>query len=272
MRRSWAAAVTVAVALAATGAGSASAAEPRAWAAAGSATIHPGTPTLTQGAGCTANFVYTDSSGAVYLGQAAHCSGTDSAALAGSGCTTRSRPLGTKVDLPESGVSGTLAYSSWLAMQGKRETDPVACQFNDFALIRIPADALARVNPSVPVFGGPVSVASGGFEPGAAVVGYGNSNLHAGLEPLSAQRGFAIGTDASGWYHVVYLATPGVPGDSGGGYLDGAGGAIGELVSLNTIPPGSNSLTDIAKALAYARAHSGIKGLKLVPGTEPFTG
>ena len=59
------------------------AASASAWAPAASATIHPGVMTFTggssflNGAGqCTANFVYTDSSGNVYLGQAAHCSST----------------------------------------------------------------------------------------------------------------------------------------------------------------------------------------------------
>lgn len=276
MRRSWAAAMTAAVGLAAVGmgagAGPATAAPPRAWAPAASATIHPGIATDTGGAGCTANFVYTDSAGSVYLGQAAHCSGADGEALATSGCASGSQPLGTTVNFVEAGVSGTLAYSSWLTMQRIGEKDVAACQNNDFALIRIPAAAIKNVNPSLPTFGGPVAVADHAFEPGASVVGYGNSNLRGGIAALSPQRGVAIASDASGWYHLVYLLLPGVPGDSGGGYLDAAGQAIGELISLNTSPPGSNGLTDIGHALAYARAHSGIKGLKLVPGTEPFTG
>ena len=46
------------------------------WAPAASATVHPGVMTYTDGAQCTANFVYTDAAGTVYIGQAAHCSGT----------------------------------------------------------------------------------------------------------------------------------------------------------------------------------------------------
>lgn len=274
MRRSLAVAVSAAVGLAAVGtpAGPAAAAPSRAWAPAASATIHPGIRTDTGGAGCTANFVYTDSSGSVYLGQAAHCSGADGQALAGSGCTSASRPIGTPVTLVDSGVSGTLAYSSWLTMQQIGEKDAAACQNNDFALIRIPAAAVPNVNPSLPSFGGPVGVAHHAFDPGASVVGYGNSNLRGGIAALSPQRGVAISSDESGWYHLVYLLLPGVPGDSGGGYLDADGKAIGELVSLNTVPPGSNGLTDIGRALAYAQAHSGLKGLRLEPGTEPFTG
>ena len=46
-----------------------------AWATADQATVHPGVQVFTQGAQCTANFVFQDASN-VYLGQAAHCSGT----------------------------------------------------------------------------------------------------------------------------------------------------------------------------------------------------
>ena len=50
-------------------------AEP-AWAPADSATVHPGVQTFTEGAQCTSNFVFYDGSNNVYIGQAAHCSGT----------------------------------------------------------------------------------------------------------------------------------------------------------------------------------------------------
>ena len=49
----------------------------------------------TDGAQCTANFVYYDASN-VYLGQAAHCSGTGSNTDT-NGCTSGSRPIGTPV-------------------------------------------------------------------------------------------------------------------------------------------------------------------------------
>ena len=49
-----------------------------AWAPAATAPVHPGVQVFTDGAQCTANFVFT-SGGATYLGQAAHCSGTGTA-------------------------------------------------------------------------------------------------------------------------------------------------------------------------------------------------
>src|SRR2546423_9625520 len=90
----------------------------QAWAPEGSATIHPGVMTFTGApsflggaAQCTANFVFTDSSGNVYLGQAAHCSSTGSDTET-NGCSTKSLPIGTKIyagDLVKGGVeNGTL--------------------------------------------------------------------------------------------------------------------------------------------------------------------
>ena len=64
-----------------------------AWAPAASASIHPGVMTFTDGAQCTSNFVFSDSSN-VYIGQAAHCSGTG-AQTDTNGCTSASLPIGT---------------------------------------------------------------------------------------------------------------------------------------------------------------------------------
>src|ERR1700709_765338 len=61
------------------------------------AVIHPGTMMYTDGAQCTANFVYTDGAGNVYVGYAAHCAGTGSSTDT-NGCSTQSVPLGTAGD------------------------------------------------------------------------------------------------------------------------------------------------------------------------------
>src|ERR687892_2735627 len=110
-----------------------------AWAPADQATIHPGVMTFTDGAQCTSNFVYQDGA-TVYLGQAAHCSGTG-AATETDGCDSESLPLGTPVEVGGASQPGTLAYNSWITMQQVGETDENACAYNDFALIRLdPAD------------------------------------------------------------------------------------------------------------------------------------
>ena len=63
----------------------------------------------------------------------------------------------------------------------------------------------------------------------------------------------------------------GIPGDSGSGFLSAGGKAVGTLSTLGLAPlPASNNIGDLSKELAFAQAHSGISGLQLVDGTEPF--
>lgn len=251
-----------------------------AWAPADSAVIHPGVQMYTEGAQCTANFVYTDTAGATYVGYAAHCAGTGEATDT-NGCDAGSLPLGTRVDFVEGGSlvsegtrvgGGTLVYSSWLAMQRAGETDENACAYNDLALVRVDAADTGKVNPSVPFWGGPVALNTTGTAAGDTVYSYGNSSLRAGVEQLSPKQGTSLGTEGEGWSHPVYTVTPGVPGDSGSAFLDAEGNALGTLSTLALAPlAGSNGVGDLAHELAYAQATSGIAGLRLVPGTEPFS-
>ena len=241
------------------------------FAPASTATVKPGVQTFTGGAQCTANFVFTDATGAVYLGQSAHCAGTGGATET-NGCLAESLPLGTPVKVTGAARPGVLAYSSWVAMRRSGEQDGNTCEYNDFALIRLDPADVARTNPSVPVFGGPVGLDTDGTSVGEQVVSYGSSGLRLGLRDTSPKRGISLGDAFDGWSHTVYTATPGIPGDSGSGVLDGAGRAIGTLSTVNALPyPGSNGVSDLAREIAYAQAH-GVPGLRLVPGTEKFSG
>jgi hypothetical protein len=224
--------------------------------------------TFTEGAQCTANFVFSDG-GTVYLGQAAHCSGTG-AATETNGCDSASLPIGTPVEVTGANNPGTLVYNSWLAMQAVGETDPDACAFNDLALIRLDPADVANVNPSVPAFGGPTGV--GGISgTGATVYTYGNSSLRGGVTKLSPKQGVLLQDGGNGWSHDVYTLTPGIPGDSGSGFMNGTGGAIGVLSTVQLAPiAASNGVGDLAKELAYMQSHSSFSGVDLVPGTEPF--
>jgi hypothetical protein len=238
------------------------------WADAGTATIHPGVQTDTEGAQCTANFIFT--SGAdVFIGQAAHCSGTG-AANETDGCRAESLPLGTEVEIGGASEPGVMVYNSWIAMQDRGERDSDACAYNDFALIRIdPADH-GKVNPSIPFWGGPVGL---GDETSALerVYSYGNSSLRLGLSPLSPKTGLSLGSSGDGWNHPLYTLTPGIPGDSGSAFLDSEGRAIGVLSTLVLAPlAGSNHVSDLGRALAYANAHTDL-GAQLVAGTEAFS-
>ena len=239
-----------------------------AWAPAGQATVHPGVQTYTEGAQCTSNFVFTDG-GSTYLGQAAHCAGTG-AATDTNGCEAGSHPIGTPVEIDGASRPGTLVYSSWLTMQAKGETDADACEYNDFALVRIDPADVGKVNPSVPGFGGPTGLGGAGGL-GADVFSYGNSSLRLGVTLLSPKQGKVVTTTGGGWSHIVYTATPGVPGDSGSGFLNRSGQALGTLSTLAVLPaPASNGVSDLGRELAYMRANSSFTGVNLVNGTEPF--
>jgi hypothetical protein len=239
-----------------------------AWAPAATATVHPGVMTYTEGGQCTSNFVFQDGSG-VYVGQAAHCSGTGGQTET-DGCTSGSLPLGTKVEVKGASRPGTLVYNSWLAMQAKGETDPDTCAYNDLALVKLDPADVGKVNPSVPGFGGPAGVGSAG-ETGSTVYSYGNSSLRGGVTKLSPKQGLVIQNEGGGWSHVVATLTPGIPGDSGSGFFNGAGEAFGVLSTLQLAPlPATNGVGDLAKELAYARANSAFTEVQLVAGTEPF--
>lgn len=241
------------------------------WAPASSAQVHPGVQTLTPAQGdeqgqCTANFVFA-SGGNVYIGQAAHCSSTGGPTDT-DGCDSGSLPLGTKVDV--AGFEGTMVYNSWIAMQNAGEKNADACAYNDLALIQLPAAAVATTNPSVPFWGGPVGLGAG-TNFGETVYSYGNSSLRLGLSPLSPKQGVSLGDGAGGWTTDVYTVSPGIPGDSGSGFLDSAGRAFGVLSTVQIAPlAGSNGVGNLAKEIAYAQTH-GVSGLALVPGTEAFS-
>jgi hypothetical protein len=251
------------------------------WAPADTALIHPGTMMYTDGAQCTANFVYTDGAGNVYVGYAAHCAGLGESTDT-NGCSTDSVPLGTAVDFTNDGNlasegtivgHGTLAYSSWITEHSLGTSDANTCAYNDLALVKVnPAD-VSKVNPSVPFWGGPVGIDTDGTKAGDRVWTFGNSSLRGGVAPLSPHTGISLGDDAAdgGWSHPLYTVTPGIPGDSGSGFLSAGGKAVGVLSTLGLAPlPASNNIGDLAKELAFAQAHSGFSGLKLENGTEPF--
>jgi len=117
--------------------------------------------------------------------------------------------------------------------------------------------------------GGPTGVGTVG-DLGSTVFSYGNSELRLGITKLSPKQGTVIQSEGNGWSHIVITLTPGVPGDSGSGFMNESGQAFGVLSTLQIAPlAGTNGVGDLGKELAYARAH-GFPGLQLVTGTEPF--
>jgi hypothetical protein len=240
------------------------------WAPAATAAIHPGVQTVTNGGQCTANFVYTDGAGTVYLGQAAHCSSTGTNADT-NGCTTGSAPIGTPVTVSGASQPGRLAYNSWLTMQANGETNPDVCAYNDLALIQIDPADVAKVNPSVPHWGGPTALNTTGLTTLDQIYSYGNSSLRLGITQLSPKTGISNGDTGNGWSHGTTMVTTGIPGDSGSALLDSSGRATGVLSTLGiSLPDGStNNFGDLSRELAYLNSHTSL-GVSLATGTVAF--
>ena len=240
------------------------------WAPAATASVHPGVQTDTQGAQCTANFVYFDAAN-VYIGQAAHCSGTGGNTQT-DGCTSPTLPVGTQVAVQGASKPGTMVYNSWVTMQSNGEKDANTCAFNDLALVQLDPADVGTVNPSVPHWGGPTGLAgsTGSLE---QVYSYGNSSLRP-VPPLSPKTGVSLGSDSGGWQQTVYTLTPGIPGDSGSGFLNRSGQAFGILSTVQLLPlAGANGVGTLHLELDYMRAHvSSLAGVQLANGTEPFKG
>jgi hypothetical protein len=262
--------ILVAAAIAAALVTAAPAAAAPTWAPASTAAVHPGVQTITDGGQCTSNFVFFDASDSVYIGQAAHCSGTDGN-TATDGCSSGSLPLGTPVEVDGASKPGTLVYNSWLTMQANGETDPDTCAYNDLALVKLDPADFAKVNPSIPFWGGPTGITGTPLATGDKVLSYGNSSLRLGITQLSPKEGANLQEEGNGWSHNVLTVSPGIPGDSGSAFIDRSGKAFGILSTLQIAPAaGSNGVGDLSKELAYANAHGA--GVTLANGTEPFRG
>lgn len=234
--------------------------------------IGPGAELITEldggYASCTANFVYTGGS-RVYLGSAAHCHSLGESI---DGCANRSLPLGTPVvirGLDGQQYTAHLAYSSWETMQRLGETDESLCMLNDLALLEIDPADVDRIDPSVPQFGGPTGLTTGFVPAGERVFSYQNDEEEPPYPVMRAKQGVNLGgADGSGRGYVVQTTTPGLPGDSGSGYLDGSGRAMGVLSTEIVLSGGEivNGVTALAPALDYAATTGGIGPVDVVEG------
>lgn len=235
----------------------------QAWTPAAEASIRPGAQTTSRSRGCTANFVFTSGSD-VLLGSAAHCTAEGTST---DGCANPTLAPGARVEVEGAEHPATLAYSSWHTMQRRGETDENTCLYNDFALLRLDPRDHDRVNPTMPEWGGPLGL-SAGARAGDTVYFYGQPDGSRATEATVERRAGGgrtyrvrasrLGLDA------------GVPGDSGSGWLDPTGRAVGVLSSIQTVPsPLSNGVSDLAMALAYMRQHTAMDAT-LAIATEPF--
>jgi len=242
-----------------------------AWAPAATATIHPGVETTSSSGSCTGNFIFFGGAGDVYLGVAAHCVDANGSTAQGRCAKDGAQPLplGSAVTIEGASKPGTLAYSSALVMQQLGVTDPSLCMFNDFALIQIDPVDVGKVNPSVPVWGGPVGV--GPAAPGSQIYAYVNSSLRFGVSALDPKKGVvdSVTSDGRG-YSVHFTSGPAISGDSGSGVMNAQGQAMADLQFLVFNGASTNLAGDLGLELGYQAAHAPIAGLQLADGTEPF--
>lgn len=221
------------------------------WAPLSSATIQPGVAMYTNGAQCTSNFIFYDEDD-IYIGYAAHCAGKGGSTDT-NGCLAGSQAIGTKVDIDGAQYQGTLAYSSWDTMITKGQaTSSNECAYNDFALVKLDSRDHSKVNPSVLHFGGPTGICSGP-DFGEELISYGNSGLRFGLGPVAPKTGVSLGTSGGGWTTTVYMASPGIPGDSGSGYMNRADHCAWGVTSTVALFPYalSNGISSLEEGLDY---------------------
>jgi hypothetical protein len=250
---------------------------PPQWAPAGQATIHPGVQTTYGGRTCTANFVFYDSR-AVYLGVAASC--FTSATLI-QGCSIPTRRLGAKVTVEGASRPATLVYNSHLTMQQRGERRVEVCDGNDFALIRLHPTDTRKVNPSVPSWGGPSSVATGHTTTGERTYGAISSHVLGSAPRLQPTVGvnttdvhvgiggaLGWGPEPSDWTHHIELLNPAPYGSSGGAFLDAEGRPLGVQTTWSL--DGTVGVIDLGQALRYMKATTNLKAVTLAQGTAPF--
>lgn len=219
--------------------------------------IRPGVEISSRNGSCTSNFLYAANSVTVYIGVAAHCfsedtnNGTDP-------CNTRNEAIGfSGITIENASRPGTLAYSSWSAMQQRGESPGSdICSLNDFALVQIHPDDLANIHPAAIGFGGPTALFTGLAEVGDTVYSYGQSSAHGGVNDLEEKRGSITRIVAGGLAYRISTDSAGLPGDSGSAVLHQNGQALAVLSDVGVgigLTPVTNGVVNLEKALAYAK-------------------
>ena len=213
----------------------------------------------TDGAQCTANFVFTDGAGNTYVGYAAHCAGTG-AATDTDGCGTQSLPLGTKVDLQrgrQPGRRGHPGRHRHARLQLLADHAEERREGHQHLRLQRPRPGQGRRAPTSarstrPCRSGAARPASTPTAPRPATGSTPTATpaCAAASSELKPHTGASLGDDAAdgGWSHPVYTVTPGIPGDSGSGFLSADGTALGVLSTVAIAPlAGSNGVGDLSQ-------------------------
>ena len=225
------------------------------------ATITPGVQMVTKGAQCTANFVFTDAAAACTSGtpRTAPAAARPPTPTAARPARIRSAPRcasskGMSVATAGTTVGrGTLVYSSWITMRrsAPRRRPGLRLQRLRAGACRRPA-SVKQVEPVGAVLGRPHRARPGRSRPAAGSSATATPALRAGAEPLAPKTGASLGQSGGGWSHDVYTVTPGIPGDSGSGFLDAQRPGVRRPVDRRHRArcPASNGVGDLARELA----------------------
>lgn len=214
---------------------------------------------LGYGALCTANFIWRDAAGRLYLGTAGHCllPGVETSDQIPPEAQIRPTVLVRDCDLsgctPEFVDLGEIAYARQSGIG------------RDFGIVRIPPSLYALLRPSMPVWGGPV--AEGLVEAGEPVGHYGHGWLFNGQFVTRGRAGVGVGTGYSG--RPVYAAGWAVGGDSGSALnVLGPSGFEAAGIVTHAAPTGLFIGTTIRSAKAIA-AEGGLEIAPVLAGQSP---
>lgn len=210
---------------------------------------------------CTANYVWSDASGALYLGAAGHCFlPADKRATHGPGADYDASGVLVRVCVDACSFGGQTGF----AIDGEtvalgrvayaRQLTGAVQVGHDFGLVEIPADLAGAVRYTEPVWGGP----TGGVREvrvGTAVCLYGNAVGLGEAYPTMARPGVGVSSNAQGRWNAII---PSYQGDSGSALLtcENDGGALrGRYASgiLTHIAPPYIAGTTMARAVAMAQ-------------------
>ena len=207
-------------------------------------------------AGCTANFVWRDSIGDLYIGAAGHCflpgdknaseNARRDAEFDEDVYDVGRLDVSVCADCTVGGATGLTFTGTTIALGDvayARQNLPDGSEVgHDFGLVRIPSGAEDAVDPSLPQFGGPSGVSKGAVPAGLPVNQYGAGVANGEVFPTMGSNGVSegdLGTSES-WYAGIRAS----PGDSGsplqateaGTGVEGgdAGGILTHLTAVGT--------------------------------------
>lgn len=209
-------------------------------------------------AGCTANFVWRDGGGTLYLGAAGHCFLPNDAAAgtnAGGSYDTSGVVTDVCIDCTFGGATALSGLRGRVVRLGDvayaRQSQDGVDLGNDFGLVEIPSDAEHLVDPSMPTWDGPT--ATGEINAGETVVQYGNGVGVGEVFITKNRAGSGLANDAGAWY----AGLPGSPGDSGSAVQvarQTSTGPVGEEAAgiLTHLTTAGTAGTNVAKARQLA--------------------